>query len=244
LSAAIQAHHRSLADTLDRYVADVESSADDATLPTLVDQLSTFLADDLLPHARGEEQSLYPALNPIIREHGDPTATMRVDHEFIAAYVREISETAGKLRIATGAERAALSRQLDRTLIQLQGLFRVHLAKEERVYLPLVERDISPEQQEALLAALHEEAEHGSQPTTPEAPKVDVDVRDLPPTKRHPLIFDQFNATPVGGSFTLINDHDPKPLYYQLKAEYTGQLLWEYLEQGPEVWRVQVGKVR
>lgn len=39
-----------------------------------------------------------------------------------------------------------------------------------------------------------------------------------------------------------LNDHDPKPLYYQFEAEHAGQFTWEYLEQGPEVWRVRIGR--
>ena len=46
----------------------------------------------------------------------------------------------------------------------------------------------------------------------------------------------------AGKSFVLINDHDPKPLYYQFDAEHKGQFSWEYLESGPEVWRVRIGK--
>jgi uncharacterized protein (DUF2249 family) len=70
-----------------------------------------------------------------------------------------------------------------------------------------------------------------------------LDVRDLPPAQRHPLIFSTFHALPVGESFVLINDHDPKPLFYQFKFEYEGQFSWDYLEQGPEAWRVRVGRV-
>ena len=39
-----------------------------------------------------------------------------------------------------------------------------------------------------------------------------------------------------------MNDHDPKPLYYQFNMEMPAQFEWEYLEQGPEVWRVRIGK--
>lgn len=70
-----------------------------------------------------------------------------------------------------------------------------------------------------------------------------LDVRAIPPAQRHPMIFARFNALPVGGSFMLINDHDPKPLYYQLNFEYSGQLGWEYLEQGPQVWRVCISRM-
>lgn len=70
-----------------------------------------------------------------------------------------------------------------------------------------------------------------------------LDVRTIVPRERHPLIFDTFDALGPGDSFELVNDHDPKPLYYQLQAERPGQLAWLYLEQGPAVWRVQVGRV-
>ena len=40
----------------------------------------------------------------------------------------------------------------------------------------------------------------------------------------------------------LINDHDPKPLKYQLDAERTGQLDWKYIEQRPEIWKVEITK--
>ena len=244
LSSAIRAHHRALAETLDGYTADLEagvSSLDTASLAELLDGLTGFLTGELLPHARGEEQSLYPALDPIIREHGSPTATMRVDHEYIGQYARQIGETARRLRAAGEQERAVLAKQLARQAIQLQGLFAVHLAKEERVYLPLVEQAISAGDQHALLAALHDEADGAGDGAGENAIEA-LDVRDLPPAQRHQIIFARFNALPVGGSFELVNDHDPKPLYYQLTAEYTGQLLWQYLEQGPQVWRVRMGK--
>ena len=71
-----------------------------------------------------------------------------------------------------------------------------------------------------------------------------VDVRDMIPRDRHPLIFGTFDDLGVGEKLLLINDHDPKPLYYQFQAESEGAFTWEYLENGPEVWRVAIGKVR
>lgn len=69
-----------------------------------------------------------------------------------------------------------------------------------------------------------------------------LDVRSEPPARRHELIFESFAKLEAGNAFELINDHDPKPLYYQLEAEETGKFSWEYVEQGPEVWRVQIGR--
>ena len=69
-----------------------------------------------------------------------------------------------------------------------------------------------------------------------------LDVRTIAPRERHPLIFSTFDALESGEAFLLVNDHDPKPLYYQFSAERQGQFSWDYLEQGPETWQVRVGK--
>lgn len=75
-----------------------------------------------------------------------------------------------------------------------------------------------------------------------QAPSV-IDVRTIPPRERHPLLFERFDALGSGEAYELVNDHDPKPLYYQFEAERPGELEWEYLEEGPEVWRVRLAKV-
>lgn len=72
--------------------------------------------------------------------------------------------------------------------------------------------------------------------------QTELDVRSEIPRRRHELIFESFEELPVGAAFVLVNDHDPKPLRYQLEAENTGQFSWEYLEQGPQVWRVRIGR--
>lgn len=69
-----------------------------------------------------------------------------------------------------------------------------------------------------------------------------IDVRPIMPRERHPLLFQTFDDLAVGESFELVNDHDPKPLYYQFMAERPGQLGWEYEEEGPETWRVVLTK--
>lgn len=69
-----------------------------------------------------------------------------------------------------------------------------------------------------------------------------LDVRDLAPARRHSLIFETFEAMEPGRAFILVNDHDPKPLYYQFAAEHRGEFTWAYLESGPEVWRVRIGR--
>jgi len=75
------------------------------------------------------------------------------------------------------------------------------------------------------------------------ADDITLDVRSEIPARRHELIFETYHGLADGNAFVLVNDHDPKPLYYQFDAEHTGQFTWEYLEQGPETWRVRIGRV-
>jgi len=69
-----------------------------------------------------------------------------------------------------------------------------------------------------------------------------LDVRTDPPARRHGLIFETFHALRPGEAFLLVNDHDPKPLFYQFEVEYAGLFSWDYVESGPEVWRVRIGR--
>jgi uncharacterized protein (DUF2249 family) len=69
-----------------------------------------------------------------------------------------------------------------------------------------------------------------------------VDARLYAPKDKHPIILKTFENLASNEKMELINDHDPKPLYYQFTIELTDQFEWEYLEQGPEVWRVEITK--
>ncbi len=69
-----------------------------------------------------------------------------------------------------------------------------------------------------------------------------IDVTSIEPRLKHPTIFDKFDSLLPGQAFTIHNDHDPKPLYYQLLAERGNTFTWAYTENGPEWWKVTIGK--
>jgi uncharacterized protein (DUF2249 family) len=46
-----------------------------------------------------------------------------------------------------------------------------------------------------------------------------LDVREIPPAERHPRIHEAFADLESGDALTLINDHEPKPLFYEMEAE-------------------------
>lgn len=69
----------------------------------------------------------------------------------------------------------------------------------------------------------------------------EINVPMIEPRQKHPTIFRHFDSIVAGEAFLILNDHDPKPLYYQLLAERGNIFTWEYLEKGP-VWRVKIKK--
>ena len=72
--------------------------------------------------------------------------------------------------------------------------------------------------------------------------KASVDARIYAPKDKHPIIIKTFESLASNEKMELINDHDPKPLHYQFIIELPDQFEWEYIEQGPEIWRVAITK--
>lgn len=70
-----------------------------------------------------------------------------------------------------------------------------------------------------------------------------LDVRTIAPRERHPIIFSTFRGLNMGDSMEIVNDHDPRPLQHQFQAELPGGFSWEYLEAGPETWRVRITRL-
>lgn len=69
-----------------------------------------------------------------------------------------------------------------------------------------------------------------------------IDVTLIEPKLKHPTIFKVFDSLEGGESLTIHNDHDPKPVYYQLLGERGDIFTWQYQQQGPEWWDVLITK--
>lgn len=67
-----------------------------------------------------------------------------------------------------------------------------------------------------------------------------INVPMLEPRLKHPTIFQVFDSLAIGESLIIHNDHDPKPVYYQLLGERGNIFTWEYLQQGPQWWDIRV----
>lgn len=72
--------------------------------------------------------------------------------------------------------------------------------------------------------------------------KLVIDVPTIEPKLKHPTIFKEFDLLEPGGSLMIHNDHDPKPLFYQLLAERGNTFTWTYEKEGPDFWDVTIAK--
>jgi len=105
-------------------------------------------------------------------------------------------------------------------------------------------RPVAPDAANRLNATLHRLSRPTNAKEAPMSTNAEqvLDVRNEPPARRHELIFDTYHGLRPAVGFVLVNDHDPKPLWYQFEAEHKGAYSWDYLEEGPEVWRVRIGR--
>ncbi len=70
-----------------------------------------------------------------------------------------------------------------------------------------------------------------------------LDLRAIPPGQRHPMIFGQLGALPLGDALQLVNDHDPAPLRRQVQVRWPGEFDCSLLEAGPARWLLQIRRV-
>ncbi|MFH1557170.1 MAG: DUF2249 domain-containing protein [Pseudomonadota bacterium] len=67
-----------------------------------------------------------------------------------------------------------------------------------------------------------------------------LDLRGMPCALRHAVIFEEFDALEAGHAFQILNDHDPAPLRAHFESRALTGYGWEYLQAGPDIWRVRV----
>ncbi|MBM2805691.1 MAG: Hemerythrin cation binding protein [Deltaproteobacteria bacterium] len=130
--------HRNLLPHIEelRIVADSVGDFSPSLLLRGIDKLHDFLMSQLIPHAQAEEETFYPAVAKIL---GTPQAiaTMSRDHA-------EVSDLTGQLRalrsqISHSGFDEDKAKELRRILYGLHTLLKAHFAKEEEVYLPMLD---------------------------------------------------------------------------------------------------------
>lgn len=115
-----------------------------------VEEVYEFLAYHLLPHAQAEEAALYPAVQ---RALGSPNATRTMSHDHI-----EVGRYIEELAVLRREISPRQFKPLLRVLYGVYALVKVHFAKEEEVYLPILEERLSIDQAKDLFEAMEKAA--------------------------------------------------------------------------------------
>lgn len=69
---------------------------------------------------------------------------------------------------------------------------------------------------------------------------INIDVTKLPSANRHQAVIQAFEDLDIDQVLVLTADHDPKPLFYELRHKYQLGFSWEYAKEGPDVWTVLI----
>ncbi|MBK6486807.1 MAG: DUF2249 domain-containing protein [Gemmatimonadetes bacterium] len=70
-----------------------------------------------------------------------------------------------------------------------------------------------------------------------------LDIRPVEPKDRFERIMGAYDGLATSDVLELTVDHDPKCMYYTLRATRgEASFSFDYLENGPELWRVRVRK--
>ena len=125
--------------------------------PTEIEEVYHFLTHQLIPHAQAEDIALYPMVQKVM---GAPqaTSTMSRDHQEVDRLTQEL----GTLRVHATQLFITFNQAmaLRRVLYGLYALVKLHFAKEEEIYLPLLDAKLSAddakEMFERMEAAAHE----------------------------------------------------------------------------------------
>lgn len=142
---SIREHHKMLEERLHGFWHNIENLQKfSAQERGQLDDLITFLKEELLPHAEGEEKHLYGKVAELM---GNPlfTKTMALDHQFIKQYIAELETEISNVY----KEPAEITiKKIQRAASRLQGIMDPHFQKENDVYLPILDEKLSKEQVE------------------------------------------------------------------------------------------------
>ena len=119
-----------------RTVADSIGTVSAESIREGVGQAYSFLIHQLIPHAQAEEQVLYPAVGRLLGA-SEATETMSRDHLEVMRLTEELE--ALRLHLFYSPENEADEQVLCRILYGLYAIIKLHLAKEEEIYLPILE---------------------------------------------------------------------------------------------------------
>ncbi|WRZ95344.1 DUF2249 domain-containing protein [Streptomyces sp. NBC_01007] len=220
--------------------------------------LLAFCDRSLLPHAAAEEAALYPTA------HGLPETRLLVEsligeHRCLTALVDSLR--AAPTPAGSAADARALQVFFEEHLAKENGLVLPLLAMTPEISLA----DLLADMHQRLAEDTSAEGANATRNTekgqdmreelieetggcggvcgcggAEEAAEPELDVREVPHALRHATVFGALDAVPAGTAMVLVAPHDPLPLLAQIEQRNPGIFTVEYLERGPEAWRLRL----
>lgn len=142
-----------------RTVADTAQETPFHELKALTDRSLRFLQGTLVPHAEAEDAVLYPV---VAARLGGPkaTATMSRDHVEVGRLIAELRQVRAAMdaNIVAPEQLKGLRRDLARVLYSLYAVVALHFAKEEEIYVPLLDESLSLDEASALFEKMEQAA--------------------------------------------------------------------------------------
>jgi len=236
LRTLMEEHQSILAalNSLDEVAGELEAAPSLEAARRQLERLRRLLAQlqEAESHHRREEEVIFPRLERLgILE---PPALMRQDHERLRRRKQRLADLAEQATVGD------LDFPLWRCEIVDHGQYLVrelasHILKEDNVlYRTALQAFSGADWQEVR----SESDAIGYCRFTPEAeaPAVELDMRAVPLLQRQARIMSAWRDLPTGAELRLINDREPKPLYYLFQATQRGRFEWRYEKEGPEEW--------
>lgn len=258
---AVEQHHAEMAGALTLAVEGLTAAARAGRGAEAEErrlELVRWCRQELVPHALAEETTMYAAAGRL------PSARLLVEamlaeHRAIVALVDELAATAEPVA-ASGLGRALravfevhLAKENEQVLPVLVAAPGVSLADLLGGMHELLGGGTSDAQHEheGAHAAPHAAPDMASAagPTpahrctcgeADEAGLPELDVRAIPHAIRHATVLGALDGVGGGQGLVLRVSHDPVPLLGQLERRSPGVFAVDYLERGPEVWRLRL----
>lgn len=221
--------------------------------------LVAFCDQSLLPHAAAEEAVLYPVA------HDMPEARLLIEslvgeHRCLTALVDALHTAPSPAGAAADAR--ALQVLFEEHVAKENGLVLPLLAMTPEISLATLVADMHhrlANERTTRGAQEDQDIEEGQDMqegqieetggcggvcgcgSAQETAEPELDVREVPHALRHATVFGALDAVPAGTAMVLVAPHDPLPLLAQIEQRSPGVFSVEYLERGPEAWRLRIG---
>lgn len=200
----------------------------------LLKEISSRLVDAESHHQREED-----VLFPMLKNHDvtEPVDIMKLDHEEFRQKKKTLYHYVHNWQDYSFADYKSKVLELGE---YLAGELESHIFMEDNILYQIALQVLDQKEWDQVKRECDKLGYCSLTPEERQERVTELDLRPMPPFERHEKIFEIWNKLKPGEALLIINDHNPKPLWYQFEAEYKGGFEWQYEQEGPKDWIVKI----